>query len=268
MVAAAFVEICCPVIVRTSAGKGSTAGISSGERFLVFLMTGARTGSRRMSVRRAFANCCGVMGSLEFKRNAGRDEGARRCLFWRGAAVVIGMPQGYERQRWPTATGGRTSGTSSRTASARTSRGSRAGRDPPCLIVALAGHRHRGFVPRAAALRTVAVGAGAGTRAAGVAAPTHAAAAIHRDRALGGLTARLLTAALVAGDPALATRVTRLFTRPLVRSALLMRGLAALAGDLALLSPIHRRKSSVFFRHDASSPVTTGWSSKCNGCAC
>ena len=37
IVAAALVEICCAVIVRTSAGNGSSVGASSGERVLVLL---------------------------------------------------------------------------------------------------------------------------------------------------------------------------------------------------------------------------------------
>jgi len=46
-----------------------------------------------------------------------------------------------------------------------------------------------------------------------------------------------------------AARLASLFGRPLVSRALLMRGLATLARDVALLAPVHRRKSAVFFRH-------------------
>ena len=68
-------------------------------------------------------------------------------------------------------------------------------------------------------------------------------------RARGATEAHLLTAATMAGDAAFATRVARLLTRPLVRGAFLVRGLAALARDLTLLGPIHRCKSAVFLCH-------------------
>ena len=53
----------------------------------------------------------------------------------------------------------------------------------------------------------------------------------------------------MARHAALAAGLTRFFARPLVRRALLMRGLAALARNLALLASIHRCKSAVFFGH-------------------
>ena len=67
--------------------------------------------------------------------------------------------------------------------------------------------------------------------------------------ARGATEAHLLTATTMAGDAAFATRVARLLTRPLVRGAFLVRGLAALARDLTLLGPIHRCKSAVFLCH-------------------
>src|SRR5688572_25361567 len=56
------------------------------------------------------------------------------------------------------------------------------------------------------------------------------------------LVALLLLLAAMARHPAFAARLPRFLTRPLVRGALLMRGLATLAGNLALLAPIHRCK--------------------------
>ena len=50
-------------------------------------------------------------------------------------------------------------------------------------------------------------------------------------------------------DAALTAGVPRLFTGPLVRGALLVRGLAALACDFPLLGPIHRCKSAIFLGH-------------------
>src|SRR5207247_7936373 len=47
----------------------------------------------------------------------------------------------------------------------------------------------------------------------------------------------------MARHPALAARFPRLLRRPLVSGPFLMRGLAALASDFALLASIHRRKS-------------------------
>src|SRR6188474_247631 len=55
--------------------------------------------------------------------------------------------------------------------------------------------------------------------------------AFARDR----LLRLLLLLAAMARHPALASGFPRFFARPLVRGALLMRGLAALAGYLALL---------------------------------
>jgi hypothetical protein len=53
----------------------------------------------------------------------------------------------------------------------------------------------------------------------------------------------------MARHPALASRFTRFLARPLVRGSFLMRGLAALARNLALFASVHRRKSSILFGH-------------------
>jgi hypothetical protein len=58
-------------------------------------------------------------------------------------------------------------------------------------------------------------------------------------------TTQLLTTPPVARDAALTAGVPRLFTGPLVRGALLVRGLAALTCDFPLLDPIHRCKSAI-----------------------
>src|SRR5688572_9461812 len=60
---------------------------------------------------------------------------------------------------------------------------------------------------------------------------------------------RLLTLPAITRDAALAVGFTRFFTRPLVRSALLMCGFTAFAGDLPLLVPIHRCESAILFGH-------------------
>src|SRR5687767_2255801 len=60
--------------------------------------------------------------------------------------------------------------------------------------------------------------------------------------------ARLLLAA-VARHAALAARFARLLARPLVRGALLVRRLAALACILPLLRAVHRCESAIFFGH-------------------
>jgi hypothetical protein len=59
----------------------------------------------------------------------------------------------------------------------------------------------------------------------------------------------------MAGDAALSAGVARLFTGPLVRGALLVRGLAPLARNLPLLGPIHRCKSAIFLGHVFLPPV-------------
>src|SRR5262245_19511824 len=68
-----------------------------------------------------------------------------------------------------------------------------------------------------------------------------------------GLTRRfrrlLLLLAAMARHPALASRFARFLAGPLVGRALLMRCLAALAGDLPLLLPVHRRKTAILFGH-------------------
>ena len=61
----------------------------------------------------------------------------------------------------------------------------------------------------------------------------------------------LFLLAAMARHPALAARFTRFFAGPLVRGPFLMRGLAALARNLALLASIHRRKSTILFGHHA-----------------
>src|SRR2546430_7489129 len=63
------------------------------------------------------------------------------------------------------------------------------------------------------------------------------------------LAALLLLLPPVARHAALATGLARFLARPLVRRALLVRRLSALAGDLALLVPVHRRKATIFFCH-------------------
>ena len=55
--------------------------------------------------------------------------------------------------------------------------------------------------------------------------------------------------AAVAGHSTFAAGLARLFTRPLVRGALLVRRFSALARDLALLVPLHRRKSPILCCH-------------------
>lgn len=59
----------------------------------------------------------------------------------------------------------------------------------------------------------------------------------------------LLAASTMTRNAPFAPRVPRLFARPLVGRALLMRRLAPLAGDLPLLASIHRRESAIFLRH-------------------
>jgi len=57
----------------------------------------------------------------------------------------------------------------------------------------------------------------------------------------------------MARHAAFAAGLARLFSRPLVRRALLVRRFAALAGNLALFPSIHRREAAVFFGHGESS---------------
>src|SRR5215510_451414 len=52
---------------------------------------------------------------------------------------------------------------------------------------------------------------------------------------------------------ALAASFSRLLAGPLVRRPLLMCSLPALAGDLALLGSVHRRKTAILFCHVSSS---------------
>ena len=61
----------------------------------------------------------------------------------------------------------------------------------------------------------------------------------------------LFLLAAMARHPALAARFTRFFAGPLVRGPFLMRGLAALARNLALFASVHRRKSTILFGHHA-----------------
>jgi hypothetical protein len=51
---------------------------------------------------------------------------------------------------------------------------------------------------------------------------------------------------------ALASGRLRFLARPFVRGALLVRGAAAFAGNLALFIPIHRRKPTIFDSHEIS----------------
>jgi hypothetical protein len=59
----------------------------------------------------------------------------------------------------------------------------------------------------------------------------------------------------MARHAALAAGFTRFLAGPLVRRALLVRGLATLARDLPLLGPIHRCKSAIFLGHVFLPPV-------------
>jgi len=82
---------------------------------------------------------------------------------------------------------------------------------------------------------------------------------IRRDRVLArraGLrrrrdvaTALLLLLPPMARHAAFAAGLARFLRRPLVRGALLVRRLAALARDLALLVPVHRCKATILFSH-------------------
>jgi hypothetical protein len=66
--------------------------------------------------------------------------------------------------------------------------------------------------------------------------------------ALLGLRHRL-AAALVTGDATLSPGVARFLARPLVGRAFLVRSLASLACNLALLCTIHRSESTIFLGH-------------------
>src|SRR5581483_4767206 len=66
------------------------------------------------------------------------------------------------------------------------------------------------------------------------------------------LAALLLLLPAMTRHAALAPRLTRFLARPLVSGAFLMRRFATLAGNLALLRSIHRRKSAIFFCHAPS----------------
>src|SRR5262245_33635764 len=70
----------------------------------------------------------------------------------------------------------------------------------------------------------------------------------HRLRRLLRLRLLLLLAAM-ARHPALAAGLTCFFARPLVSRAFLMRGLATLARNLALLVSVHRCESTILFGH-------------------
>src|SRR5688500_4985843 len=74
----------------------------------------------------------------------------------------------------------------------------------------------------------------------------------HLRRLVAGAAARLihhLLAATMAGHAALAAGLTCFLAGPLVGRALLMRSLAALACDLALLGAVHRGESAILFSH-------------------
>jgi hypothetical protein len=60
----------------------------------------------------------------------------------------------------------------------------------------------------------------------------------------------------MARHPALTPGFPRFLGRPLVRGALLMRGLSALARDLSLLASVHRGESTILFSHHTL-PVRT-----------
>src|SRR5262249_29839421 len=61
--------------------------------------------------------------------------------------------------------------------------------------------------------------------------------------------ALLLLLPAVARHAALAAGLARFLAGPLVRCALLMRRLAALARDLPLLVPVHRCQATILFCH-------------------
>ena len=81
----------------------------------------------------------------------------------------------------------------------------------------------------------------------------------------------LLLFAAMARHPALAARLPRFLARPLVGRALLMRGLATLARNLALLVAVHRREPAILFRHRCPPRVHQFRSAReysgCNRCA-
>jgi len=56
----------------------------------------------------------------------------------------------------------------------------------------------------------------------------------------------------VTRQSAFAAGSLRFFSRPLVSGAFFVRGAAAFAGNLALLVPIHRRKSAILNSHEIS----------------
>ena len=58
-----------------------------------------------------------------------------------------------------------------------------------------------------------------------------------------------LTTSAMARHATLASRFPSFLARPLMGRALGMRRLAALAGDLALLLPVHRGESAILFCH-------------------
>src|SRR5713101_5771380 len=60
---------------------------------------------------------------------------------------------------------------------------------------------------------------------------------------------QLLLLLAMARHSALAACLACLVGRPFVRRALLVRGSATLAGDLALFVPIHRREAAILFGH-------------------
>jgi hypothetical protein len=65
----------------------------------------------------------------------------------------------------------------------------------------------------------------------------------------GSIVATLLLLPTVARHAALAAGFACFLARPFVRGPLLMRRLATLARNLALLAAVHRRKSAIFFCH-------------------
>src|SRR5258705_10872588 len=70
------------------------------------------------------------------------------------------------------------------------------------------------------------------------------------------LASRHLTAAAMTRHAALASGFARFLACPLVGRALLMGGLAALAGNLALLRAVHRSESAIFFSHTVLPTIT------------
>src|SRR5215510_6770081 len=71
------------------------------------------------------------------------------------------------------------------------------------------------------------------------------------------LVSRQLRAPTMAGHAAFASGFACFLAGPLVGRALLMSGLATLAGKLALFRAVHRSESAVLFSHTDLLPIAT-----------